>query len=325
MKCWWGTAFLLLFAVSVTAEPLRINVAGTLEVSLENSEGVSLSLSYVDSALISLARETRFFRGIELELIAPQNYLAHRNSMAMALYGELRGVTGAGIMDIEAQQFGFEPLPNKIQTTYQIPLRSGHGLRTTPYVSIPTGIIDPALFPLLFRLMPVMKGLSDEFQFMQFRLVAKPILSEEGAVKIIPRFPEHLPDRPFAVYIDDEFIGRPQEERILKSGEHQLVILSDDYRGENRRFLVERGKIIDLVIELRDATPLIYFEAPADSLIFFDGTLLENHHSPHPAEPGFHEVKFQVSDYSIIRNIQIQRGKTYRVALAADLTVYEND
>jgi hypothetical protein len=245
--------------------------------------------------------------------------------MAMALYGELKGITGTGAMDIEARQLGFEPLPNKIQTIYQIPLRSGHGLRATPYVSIPTGLIEPELFPLLFRLMPVMKGLSDEFQFMQFRLTVKPILSDEGAVKIIPRFPEHLPDKPFAVYIDDEFIGRPQEERLLKSGEHQLVILSDDYRGENRRFLVERGKIIDLIIELRDATPLIYFEAPVDSLIFFDGTLLENRHSPHPAEPGFHEVKFQVSDYSIVRNIQVQRGKTYRVALAADLAIYESE
>jgi hypothetical protein len=326
MKRWWGAlGFFQLLAFSVTAEPLRINIAGTLEVSLENSGGVSLPLSYTDSALISLAPETRFFRGIELELIAPQNYLAYRNSMAMAFYGELKGITGAGIMDIEARQLGFEPLPNKIQTIYQIPLRSGHGLRATPYVSIPTGIIEPGLFPLLLRLMPVMKGLNDEFQFMQFRLTVKPILSDEGAVKITPHFPQHLPDKPFAVYIDDEFIGQPQEERILKSGEHQLVILSDDYRGENRRFLVERGKIIDLVIVLRDAPPQIDLEAPVDSLIVLDGTLLENHHSPYLAEPGFHEVKFQVSDYSIIRNIQVHRGKTYRVALSADLAIYESE
>jgi hypothetical protein len=133
MKRWWGAlAFFPLLAISVTAEPLRINIAGVLEVSLENSGGVSLPLSYADSALISLAQETRFFRGVELELIAPQNYLAYRNSMAVVLYGELKGITGPGSMDIEARQIAFELLPNKIQTIYQIPFRSGHGLRATP-------------------------------------------------------------------------------------------------------------------------------------------------------------------------------------------------
>jgi hypothetical protein len=318
--------YLYLFVtLSLAAESLRVLIAGNVTVSLDNQTGITIPLSYIDSVLIQLDQDARFFRGIELELTAPQSYLPHHGGLAAALYAELNKVPEPGVADIEARQIGFEPIPNKIQNIYQIPLRSGHGLRATPYVSIPTPVISPPSFPILFRLMPVAKGLNDEVEVMQFRLTVKPILGDEGAVKVSPHYPAQLPGKPFTVYIDDEAVERPQEERVLRAGEHQLVILSNDYRSEYRRFMVERGKIIDIVIELRDATPLVFFEAPADSLIFFDGVLLENTHEPYPTQPGHHEVKFQVSDYSIIKSLQVQRGKNYTVALSVDLNISEDD
>jgi hypothetical protein len=319
--------FVLLYFLNLPlgAETTRVLIAGTLEVSADAPGGSSLSLSYTDSALIVLTREVRFLRGIELELTAPQNYLAHRGSLAIAIYAELDRTPEPGVADIQGRQISFEPIPNKIQTIYQIPLREGHGLRATPYVSIPTDVAVPASFPILFRIMPVAKGLSPEVEAMRFRLNVKPILSDEGAVTISPRYPEQLPDKPFTVLIDGAMIEKPQEERFLREGEHQLLIYSDDYRTENRRFVVERGKFMDIVVDLRDATPLLLFEAPTDSLIFFDGVLLEDNLKPHPAEPGVHEVKCQISDYSIVKSIEIQKGKTYRVALTVDLNVTESN
>jgi hypothetical protein len=326
MRRHYGIFILYVFvSLSVAAESLRVLVTGDATVSLNNQGGVTIPLSYIDSVLIHLDQEIRFFRGIELELTAPQSYLPYQGGLAVVLYAELDKVPEPGIADVEARQIGFEPVPNKIQNIYQIPLRAGHGLRTSPYVSIPTEVVSPSSFPILFRLMPVMKGLSDEVEAMQFRLTVKPILNDEGAVKVISYYPEQLPGKPFVVYIDGQAVERPQEEQLLRAGEHQLVILSNDYRSERRRFLVERGKIIDLVIELRDATPLIFFEAPQDSHIFFDGNLLENNHAPHPTQPGIHEVKFQVSDYSIIKSLQVQKGKNYTVALSVDLTISEDD
>jgi hypothetical protein len=103
------------------------------------------------------------------------------------------------------------------------------------------------------------------------------------------------------------------------------MILSNDYRTESRRFLVERGKINDLTIELRDATPLVLFEAPEDSHVYFDGVQLENFRRPYPAEPGVHEVKFQLSDYTIVKSIKLQKGRTYRIALMVDLNFEESE
>jgi hypothetical protein len=318
-------ALICFFCFDLPAESLRVLVAGTLEISRENQRGISVPLSYVSSALITLENEVRFFRGIELELTAPQAYLAYQGSLAIAIYAELDNPPGAGVADVEGRQLVFEPIPNKIQTVYQIPLRSAHGLRTSPYVSVPTGIIPPSSFPLLFRILPVIKGLNEEVESMFFQLNVKPILSDEGGIRITSRYPEHLPARPFTLLIDDKVIENPGEEQLLREGEHHLAVLSENYRNESRRFFVERGKITDILVELQDPTPMVVFEAPEEARIFFDGVLLEPASAPLPVEPGQHEVRFQVSDYSVIKSITVQRGKTYKIALAVDVIIQENE
>lgn len=307
------------------AESIRALIAGKSEITLDNPAGVSIPLSYNGSVIITLNQEVHFFRGIELELTAPQSYLAYYGSLAIALYANLDRIPDTGIADVEGQQISFEPIPNKIQTIYQIPLRASHGLRTTPYVSVPTGIIPPSSFPILFRIMPVIKGLHEDIESMVFNLHTKPILSNEGAVKIIPRYPEQLPGKPFILLIDDVVVERPEENQLLKEGEHNLVILSEDYRNESRRFLVERGKVLNVLVELQDPTPIIIFEAPESALIYVDNELLTNPLRPYPAEPGRHEVKFQMSDYAIIKPLTVQKGKTYKVALTVDITISEGE
>jgi len=189
-----GLFFVLLFVhgLRLEAEPLRVYIAGEAEVSLDKPEGTTISLSYTDTALIRLRGDTRFFRGIQLDLRAPQGFLAYHGSLASVFYAELDRAPQSGTADINARQMSFEALPNKILNTWQIPLRPSHGLRSSPYVTIPTGIVPSASFPMLFRLMPVIKGISDELERMVFQLQIKPILSDEGAVKISFSYPEQV-------------------------------------------------------------------------------------------------------------------------------------
>jgi hypothetical protein len=160
---------------------------------------------------------------------------------------------------------------------------------------------------------------------MTFQLSVKPIFSDEGAVRFIPRYPEQLQGRPFTVLIDDVLVENPSIELLLKEGEHHLVILSEDYRNESRRFMVERARVLELAVELQDPTPLIILESPENTRVFLDNRLVRNESEAIPVEPGVHEVKFQVSDYAITKSITVQRGKTYRIALTVDVSVSESD
>jgi hypothetical protein len=286
---------------------------------------MSIPLGYVSSVIIKLDQDIRFFKGVELELTVPQAYLAYQGSLAFAIYGELDSLPNSGIADLQGRQILLEPIPNKIQTIYQIPIRSSHGLRSSPYVSVPTDIVPPSSFPLLFRLLPISKGLNPEVESLTFQLSVKPILSDEGAIRITTRYPLQLPEKPFTLLIDDRVIENRGEEQILKEGEHHLVVLSEDYRNESRRFFVERAKVLDITLELQDSTPMILFEAPEEARIFFDGVQVEQSLTPLPVEPGIHEVRFRVSDYSVIKPVTVQRGKTYKVALTVDINIQESE
>jgi len=317
-------ALYLFFSITnILAESFRAIVEDSLEVSPERQAGSSVILGINSSAIINLDGETRFLRGIELEITAPQDWLSYRGALVITAHNNLSPQTAAGITDMEGGRIAFEALPAKLQIVYQIPIRQSHGLRTTPYVSVLTGIIQPSSFPILISLSPVTKGLTSDFENMTFNLTARPILSDEGAVRVITRYPPQLRNRPVTVLINDNVIENISEQVFLKEGENHLLILSDDYRNESRRFVVERAKVLDLVIELQDPTPILIFESPQNALIFLDNAPLARSRDPVKVEPGQHEVKFQIGDYTVIRTLNVQRGKTYRVALEVDLTVDE--
>ncbi|MDR2808704.1 MAG: PEGA domain-containing protein [Spirochaetaceae bacterium] len=316
--------YLSVLTALLDAETVRSFITGTVEVDLNNPSGTSLSLSYNSSIIITLHRDLRFIRGIELQITAPPEFLSYQQSLAFMLYSELGSVPQLGITDVAGRQIVYELLPNKIQNIYQIPLRNAHGLRTTPYISVLTAPVLPSSFPLLFRFMPVMKGLTEEFESLVFQVHVKPILSNEGALQISFKYPQHLSGRPFTVLIDDQVIDDPSTEQIVQEGEHHLIVVSEDYRNENIRFLIERGQTHELTIELHDTTPLLIFEAPANVAIYLDNVLLGNTAFSYPVEPGTHEVKFQINDYSVLKSLVVQRGKTYHVTLTIDVQISEN-
>jgi hypothetical protein len=316
---------LFILSFQIGAESFRTIVTGSLEVTPDQAAGSAATMGINGAILIDLGKETRFYRGIEIEISAPQAWLSYRGSLVMEAYNNLNIQTASGITDLEGSRIAFEPLPGKINTIYQIPLRQSHGLRTTPYITVPAGVTPPESFPILFRLLAVVKGINDELETMIFTLTVRPILGTEGAVAIIPRYPPQLRGRPFTILIDDAVIENLSEPLLLKEGEHHLVVLSQDYRNESRRFVVERAKTIQLAVELQDPTPIIIFEGPENAQIFLNSAPVPRNRQPVAVEPGSHEAKFVIGDYTIIKNINVQRGKTYRVALNVDLTIDESD
>jgi hypothetical protein len=316
---------MLFTAITLQAEAFRTTVEGSIEVSPDKTAGSGITLGINSSVLITAGVEKRFMKGIEIEITAPRVWLGQRGSLVMAVYNNLNPKTAAGVSDIDGRRIAFDPLPDKLQIVYQIPLRQGHGLRTTPYVTVPATVTPIETFPLIFRMMSVVKGLSEDIEEMKFNLIVRPILSDEGAVRLVPRYPPQLRNRPFTALIDDTVITNLSDQYVLKEGEHHLVILSEDYRNESRSFFVEKAKVLDLTVDLKDPTPLVIFEGPQNARIFLDNALVQRKGEPIPVDPGQHEAKFQIGDYTITKTLNIQRGKTYRVAIDVGLTINEED
>jgi len=315
----------LLVSGAAGAESFRTMVAGRLDISSAHQESKALQLGYIDSAVIVLDADRRFLRGVEIELKVPQAYQKYRGSVAIALYTATSSLPASGVADVEADRVGFELLPNKLQVVYQVPLRKDHGLKASPYVSLPTGVLSASSFPLVFRLMPVMKGLPEELEGMKFQFSAKPIVTDKGALRLVPKYPEKLKDRPFTLLIDDDVVDDPGREQILTEGEHRASLISEDYRNENRLFMIERGKVQELVVDLKDPTPVVSVEAPENAAVYFDDTLIQDPMQDFNTEPGEHVVRFVVGDYSIMKSLTVRKGRTYRVSISIDVDVAESD
>jgi len=316
--------FLVIPGILAQAEAFRTVVEGTVEISPERAAEAPVTIGINSAIIINLGAEARFLRGIELEITAPQGWLQYRGSLVMMMYNNINPQTATGVVDVVGSRIAFEPLPSRLRITYHIPIRNQHGLRNTTTTSVPSTVAQPATFPIMFRLMQVAKGLPNEFERMRFSVVVRPILSDEGAVRLVPRFPPNQRNRPFTVLINDNVITNISEQIMLREGENHLVVLSDEYRNISRRFVVERGRVTDLIIDLQDSTPIIIFEAPANAQIFLNNNQIRGRDSV-TVEPGTHEVRIQVGDYTLIRTLNVQRGKTYRVAMAVDLTIHEED
>ncbi|MDR2490870.1 MAG: PEGA domain-containing protein [Spirochaetaceae bacterium] len=321
--------FAVLFARAsagiTNAESLSMTGADILEIAADRPNGMSTLISSGESALVVLEKDTRFFSGVEFEITAPAAWISHHGALAVAFYSSLDRLPEGYTGNIQVKELRFEPLPNKIQNIYQIPVRQGHGLRSTPYVSILREPVMPDEFPVLFRIVPMGTAHDDEAGAMEFRLTVKPVFSDEGAVRVYLRYPEHLQDKPVAVLIDGKVIENPAQERLLKEGEHQITALSADYRNQNRRFMVERGKPLLITLTLQDLTPQMIFETPANAHIFLDEKPVHSTTHPLAVEAGKHDVKIQVSDYSIIRSINVQKGKTYRITFTIDMAISEHE
>lgn len=311
-------------AGAVFAEDIRLHIADTIEVSKDKTAGGALQLGFSDSAAIFLDRDTRFLRGVELEITAPQLWLAHHGSLAVALYAAPSKNPVKGNMELEARQLRTDVLANRIQTVYQIPVRKNHQFRNSPY----TTLLSPALpseFPLILRIMPLVKEVGDEVENMRFQVNVKPVLSDEGAARVNIKYPPNLQNKPWTMFIDDKIVEPTQDELVFREGSHHLLLISNDYRNESRRFMVERGKTIELNINLQDLTPFLIFEAPDNARIFLDNARVSQVNVPRPVEAGTHEVKVLVSDYTIIKTVFVQKGKTYRISFTVDLSVLEED
>jgi hypothetical protein len=319
LQCILPALFALCFA-PVTAETVKAPLAGKLIIDTTKNEAVTVAFPESQAVMLDIDGDVRFLRGVELELTSPQSAFA-KSTYVLTLYRDVKEANETPD-EREAKPLYTESLAGKIAPVYQIPFRSDSGLRRTPYVTILPETLDETAFPLLVRVTPA-KTSPDETAL--FHLSARPVFSDEGAVKVTIRYPQLLRDRPVSVLVDDEVMEDMGAALFLREGEHQLLVISEDYRTESRRFFVDRGKTTDIFITLKDTTPLLLFEAPDRALIFINNRRIISTDTPYPITPGIYDIKIQVSDYTIIKTVQVQKGKTYRIAFTVDMSVNETD
>jgi hypothetical protein len=315
MKNALGVLIVFLALPPLAAETVKAASVGRLVVDTSGDMPLTAVLSENQAVILDLDGGTRFLRGLEIEVTAT----TAQNAFAVSFYRDIEEI---GEDEWKGTPVYTEHLAGKIAAVFQVPFRPDAGFRRTPYVSLLPEPITETAFPVLLLVSPA-KAQAEEAAL--FHLSVKPVPGDEGAVKLTLHYPQLLRDKPVSVLIDDEVVENIAYPRFLREGEHRLLVISEDYRTESRRFLVDRGKTTEISITLKDTMPLLLFEAPDRALIFINNKRVITIGAPYPIVPGIYDIKIQVGDYTIIKTVQIQKGKTYRVAFTIDMSVSETD
>jgi hypothetical protein len=311
-------------APSLRAQELRTLVAGIVLLQAENADGARLTMGYSDAVAVLLAKESPFIQGFEIELKLPPSLTAVPGAFAYELWRRIDPAPDKGRFGYKGERIITQPLPARAGLVLQIPVRKDHAMKSGPYATLIPTVVEPKDFPFLFKLLPLAKGASPEVEAAQLQVRVRPVLSDEGGLRLLLKYPEGIPEREaVAVTVDDKRVD-PLAVLVLKAGSHRLHISSEAYRDESRSLAIEQGKVLELSIELQDTTPLLLLEAPDSAVVTLDGLRLDHVAKPQMTiEPGEHLATCRIGDYSLSRKFTAARGKTYRLVLSVDLQLQE--
>lgn len=306
------------------AQELRTVVAGIAALQSDNAEGTRLVMGYDDAIAVTLPKESPFIQGFEIELKLPPALASAPGAFAYELWRRIDPVPDKGRYGYRGERIITQPLPARAGLVLQIPVRRDNSMKSGPYATVIPTLVEAKDFPFFFKLVPITKGSSSEVEAAQIQVRVRPILTDEGGLRIILKYPEGQLERGAIVAMVDDKKVDPAAALTLKAGGHRLLVSSETYRDESRSFSIEQGRSLDLLIELQDTTPILLIEAPDSALVLIDGARVDHVAKPQMAiEAGEHSASCKIGDYSLSRKFTVARGKTYKLILSIDLQVQE--
>lgn len=319
-------AAVCLLALALAADSFRSAFAGTLTVDASLPDGDRRGFKTTDSLGIRLEGDLRFLLGVELELKCPKAAAAAPGALSFQLWSELSPAPDPAIYAYAGTRLVSQAVGPRLSYVFQIPLRKDHGLKAGPYAAIIPAVLSRDSFPLAAKLLPASKDLPYDLEVSEFSLRARPLISDEGALTVVVRFPEGASAAKAtpAVLVDERRSAASGEEMLLKAGVHAVRVACEGFREENRSVTVEAGKTGAVEVLLEDIAPRVIVEAPEGAVVTVDGARVDKA-GPEGfiVEPGERLIGVKVGDYSLTRKIVVERGKHYRIAVKLDLAVVE--
>jgi len=317
-------SLLLLGALgTLCAESFRVRSMGTVVLDSQKPATQTIDIGYNDAVGIIFSQNKAFLRAVEIEVKIPQEILRFQNSMAYGVYRNLRPNPSVEVIDYSGTQDAFQPLPSRLSFVLQIPLLENHKLKSSPYATVLERIHNPKDGPIVFRLLPVMKGLPQGIDEMHFYVRIKPLLTDEGGCSVSLNYPDEQ-EKSVRMMIDEQPAELGKKLYLLSPGDHHIAILSDHYRNEIRTFTVESARITALEISLQNTAPSLFLVAPENTTILVNDKPVENTESPLIIEPGSYTILFKIGDYEVVRHITAVKGKDYTVSMHIDINVSES-
>ncbi len=323
------TLFLLSSIQAGFSETLRGSVeqVETLPIAAGSQRRFELGMN--DLGALKLEGDVRFLRGVQLEVQVPGSAQEFPGSFALYILRNVSPEPELAVMTFQGSRVALEPLPPGARFFYSMPAVSEHQLRSTVDARVAPQSLGTEAYPVVFSIIPVMKGISPAAAEGRFAVIARPLLLDRGALRLSVLTPEgdeireaQGAFRNFSLTIDGEQVEYTGEEILLATGLHRLSLESQVFENETVTFGVERGTVAEIAIELERPRSEITVDAPRNAELFVNGVPW-NRNETLSLDPGDHTILFELGDFSISRRFQVEPKKDYEIVLSLDIMIRE--
>jgi hypothetical protein len=320
--------YILLFSpVIFHAESIRGPLVDEIQIEGVGDFKKQIQIAPSEMIFLSLGENERFLKGLRCEIVMSNKLKPYADSFAMEIFSQVTPSSPAGEAEYQGKRILFKVLPFLNNIYIEIPL--GSEKVNTDYLPpgtySPSRGVEPAHFPLLFTIQPVMKGVPDSVLSKKFYINIESDVEKKGLLELFVTKPEGFEEQEYEVFIDDELMESGTEEYVLDTGIHLLKVLSVQFKEETASFTIESGKTTKVDLLLEQSISILSIDIIEDAVVFIDGERINVRPGEGlPLAAGMHTVLIKVGTQTITKKIDIKSGKRYNISLIFDIEIKEN-
>ena len=306
---------------------IRGLLSGEVRVRADTAYEKTVGIALDEMAALYLEADTRFLRGLRLELLLSNPLKQHFDSFGLAIYSRVAPEPKKGVLSYRGERVFFQPLPYQNRVQISLPLVQGAEEEAEGSFRLQAPLARED-FPILVEVLPLMKGIPDAVAETKFFLTVRPVVARRGLLLVSLHYPPGAEAEPLDLYLDERELAAAELQSLkagleLPSGLHRLRTASPAFREVNSSFTVEPGKSSLLEVQLERLATLLTVEAPQGAEVFLDGEKLTALKGL-SIEEGAHQLRVKILDSSVSKKFTAQQGRHYHISCVFDIIVNED-
>lgn len=317
--------FLILSAFPASSENIRGKVINNININDASDTPVAeFRMNIEDIFAVTLDPDSVFIKGYEVEIRMSSELRKYGNSFAFIIYSGTSPEINNGIGTYYGAKYDSVILPETARYFIRIPYREKLDTEKDPYTTVFSKLTSDSSYPMMFTILPMMKGFPSSLYSSNFDIRVSPIFHESGILNLEIKVPEGLDESLTELLLDGSKTAIKKEYK-LASGEHSLEISIPGGKSINRNFTITAGAGSVIKAEIEKLESKATINVPENTIVYMDGEKLElSDGNVMNIEPGEHLVLFKIGDYKISKKFEIQPGKDCKISLFLDIFVEEN-
>jgi hypothetical protein len=283
----------------------------SLPVHLEDLWGIVLGENY------------DFLRGVEIRIDLPEEASLYTGTYAVFVYRKVNPAPLSETQSYQGNLLFFKVVEERRRLFIQIPIGSASGPGSAPDTYIHKTPLEPSDFPLLFAVLPIMKGIPEQAAKALFHAEVHPLFKNMG--KLLISLPdEEPPATDIRVFIDEKAHNYPATGILLEPGIRKVRVEKPGFAPFSASVGIDRGQTAVVEAAFLTQQASLRINAPSGTRAFLDGKAITLESTHMPVEAGEHTLSMKLGDYQISRRFSVETGKTYSVSVHLDILINED-